>query len=114
MSATSLRGEDRELLPAAHGGRAALDRVLVVDLPVGPALQHLVEGDAALEPRQRGAEAEVQPVPEAQVVADLAVDVEASRRRGTGGRRGSPSPLRSSMTLPSGTVWPWCSTSRVT
>ena len=64
-------------LPAAHGRRAALHRVLVVDLPVGPALQHLVERDAALEARERGTETEVQPVAEAQVVTDLAVDVEA-------------------------------------
>ena len=50
--------------------------VVPVDIPVGPALQHLVERDATLEARQRGTEAEVEPVAEAQVVVDVAVDVE--------------------------------------
>ncbi len=44
---------------------------------VGEALQHLVERDPALEPGQRGAEAEVDAVAEREVVVDLAVDVEA-------------------------------------
>ena len=52
-------------------------RVVPVDLPVGEALQHLVERDPSLEPRERGAEAEVEAVAEAQVMVDRAVDVEA-------------------------------------
>ena len=44
---------------------------------VGKRLQHLVERDAALEPGQRRAEAEVDAVAEREVVVDLAVDVEA-------------------------------------
>ena len=47
-----------------------------VDVPLGEPLQHLFERDAALEPGQRGAEAEVDAVAEREVLADLAVDVE--------------------------------------
>ena len=43
----------------------------------GKRLEHLVERDAALEPGERGAEAEVDAVAEREVLADLAVDVEA-------------------------------------
>ena len=87
--------------------------VVPVDLPVGEALEDLVERDPALEPGQRGTEAEVDAVAEAQVLADLAVDVEAVA---VGNRRSSrlADPFSSSMTLPSGTVWPWCSTSCAT
>ena len=50
-----------------------------VDLPFREAAEDLVERDAAFEARERGAEAEVDPVPEGQVLADLAVDVEPFR-----------------------------------
>ena len=47
--------EHRHRVPPAHrrGGRDA--GVVVVDLPVGEPLQHLVERHPALQPRQRGA-----------------------------------------------------------
>ena len=78
------------MLPPADRGGAGLLGVVPVDLPLGEALEDLVERDPALEAGERGTEAEVEAVPERQVVADLAVDVEASRRRGTRGRRGWP------------------------
>jgi len=49
---------------------------LVVDVPLGPPLQRLLERDAAFEARERGTETEVEAVPEAEVVAGLSVDVE--------------------------------------
>ena len=69
-----------------------------VDVPLGEPLQQLVERDAAFEAGERGAEAEVDAVAEGEVLADLAVDVEAvavgeaavvavgRRRRGTAWR----------------------------
>ena len=68
-----------------------------VDVPLGEPLQHLFERDAALEPRERGAEAEVGAVPEREVLADLAVDVEAVAVGDSAGRRGSPAPTRNSI-----------------
>src|SRR2546430_11779723 len=64
-------------LPAAHGCRAGLLGVVVVDHPsIGKTGQHLVERDARFETRERGAHAEVDAIAERQVVLDLAVDVE--------------------------------------
>ena len=51
--------------------------VVEVDLPLGEPLEHLFERDAALEPGERGAEAEVGAEAEREVLADVAVDVEA-------------------------------------
>ena len=51
--------------------------VVPVDLPLGEATEHLVERDPALEAGQRRAQAEVDAVPERQVVVDVALDVEA-------------------------------------
>ena len=48
----------------------------MVDRPVGEPGERLLERDAALHPRQRGAEAEVDPVPEGDVMVDGPVDVE--------------------------------------
>ena len=70
-------GHDGQLLPAPDGRGVGLLGVVPVDLPVREPAQHLVERDAALEPGQVAPEAEVEPVAEAQVVVDLAVDVEA-------------------------------------
>src|SRR4051794_27601850 len=67
---------DRQALPSTHRGGAGLHRAVPVDLPVGEALQHLVERDAAFESSQRRPETEVDPVAERQVMVDLAVDVE--------------------------------------
>src|SRR5438067_4335517 len=67
----------RQRFPAPHGRCAGHLGVLPVDLPLGEALEHLVEGHSTLEAGERSAEAEVDAVPEAQVVADLATDVEA-------------------------------------
>ena len=73
----SARRRDRQALPAANRRGARLDGVLAIDLPERETLQHLVECDAALEPRERRAEAEVDAVAEGEVMIDLAVDVEA-------------------------------------
>src|SRR6478609_9692907 len=72
----TLRGADRESLPAADRRGARLARVVPVDVPFGEALQDLVERDPPFEAGQRGAEAEVDAVPEREVVIDLAMDVE--------------------------------------
>src|SRR6187431_2178009 len=73
--------DDGELVPAAHGRRVRALGPVVVDRPVGVTLRDLVEGDATLESGERGAEAEVQAVPERQVVVDLAGDVVFLGRR---------------------------------
>jgi len=67
------------VVPAPHrrGGRAT--SLLAVDLPIGEAVQHLVEGDRALETRQRSTEAVVRATPEGDVLADLAMEVESLR-----------------------------------
>ena len=80
----------REALPTPHRGGPGLLGILPVDLPGGEALEHLVEGHPALEPGQRGAEAEVEPVAEGQMVVDRAGDVEAVAVGELAGRRGCP------------------------
>ena len=93
-------------VPAAHGrGRRELHAV-VVDLPLGEAVEHLVERDPALEPGERGAEAEVEAVAEGEVLAVVAVDVEPVGVGRSGARRGWPSRSSSSIALPAGTVVP--------
>ena len=49
---------------------------LEVDVPLGEAVEHLVERDAALESGERRAEAVVNAVAEPEVLADLAMNVE--------------------------------------
>src|SRR5271154_4522787 len=76
---TVSRRHDRERLPAAHSrGRCQLGPV-EVDVPFREAREDLVERDAAFEPGQRGAETEVDAVPEREVLVDVPVDVEAIR-----------------------------------
>ena len=71
------RDHRRHRVPAAHGrGRRPAGRV-EVDLPLGPPVQHLVEGDPSLDAGEGGAEAVVGAVAEGERLADLAVDVEA-------------------------------------
>ena len=48
----------------------------LLDLPGRVPAQHLLEGDAAFHPGERGAEAEVDAVPERDVVVEAAMDVE--------------------------------------
>src|SRR5947209_2054488 len=67
----------RQRLPAPHRGRAGHLGVLPVDIPFREAPEHLVQGDATLEAGKGRAQTEVDAVPEAQVVADLPVDVKA-------------------------------------
>src|SRR5689334_17945403 len=69
-------GDDGQRLPAPHGRRARLHRVLPVDLPVREPREHLVERDAALEAGQRGPQAEVDAEPEREVLRHGPVDVE--------------------------------------
>src|SRR5205814_3345835 len=54
-----------------------------VDLPLRESLQHLRERDSALQPSERGAEAEVDAVPEGEVLGDGSMDVEGVRIRVT-------------------------------
>src|SRR5438132_8066971 len=68
---------NRQRLPAPHRRCAGHRGVLPVDGPLGEASEHLVERHPSFEAGEGGAEAEVDAVPEAQVVTDLAVDVEA-------------------------------------
>src|SRR5205823_887936 len=70
------RREDGERLLAAYGGCAGLPGVGLVDLPLRKPVEHFVQRHPALEAGERGAEAEVEPVAEAQVMTDLPVDVE--------------------------------------
>ena len=76
---------------AAHVGRVHAHRARLVDLVVRDPPQHLLERDARLEPRERGAEAEVRAAPEREVRAGVAVDVEDGPGSGTPARRGWPS-----------------------
>ena len=71
-----------------------------IDLPLGEARDDLVEGHAALEPCERGPEAEVDPVAEGQVVVDDAGDVEAVGVWEV-----------TLVAVPASTFCPWCSTS---
>ena len=73
----ALPDQHRQLLPAAHGAGVRLLGALPVDVPLREAVEHLVERDAALEPGQRGTQAEVDAVAEREVVVDLPLDVEA-------------------------------------
>ena len=61
--------------PAHRRRRRQLDAV-VVDVPLGEAVEELVERDASLEPGERGAEAVVDAPPERQVPGVLAAHVE--------------------------------------
>ena len=58
--------------------------LLLVDLVLREAAGELLEADPPFEPGQRGAEAEVEPVPEAERDVRRAVDVEtaSSHREG--------------------------------
>src|SRR5262245_6183935 len=62
--------------PPPHRGRVGLLGAVPVDLPGREPAQDLFERDPPLQPGQRGAEAEVDAVPEGDVVVDLPVDVE--------------------------------------
>src|SRR5262245_18631639 len=66
-----------EGLPPANGLGGREHDLVVVDLPIREAVQDLVEHDPSFEARQRGAETEVDAVAEGEVLADVAVDVEA-------------------------------------
>ena len=104
---------DGEGRPAADLGGVELG-VVGVDLPLGEALEDLVDGDPRLEPGERCAEAEVDAVAEGEVALDRSVDVEGvAVGRNTRLSR-LAEPRISIMALPAGTVWPWSSTSRVT
>src|SRR5579863_7714590 len=70
-------GEHGKTMPAPDGGGVRLLGVVPVDVPTREALQHLVQSHPALEARQVAAEAEVDPVPEGEVVRHLPVDIEA-------------------------------------
>src|SRR5262245_42611810 len=69
-------GEDGERLPASHRRRGCELSAVAVDVPLGKTLQYLLERDATFEASQGGAEAEVGPVAEGEMLLDLPVDVE--------------------------------------
>ena len=50
--------------------------IVPVDLPLGKPLDDLVEDNPAFEARESGAESEVEPITETEVMVDAAVDVE--------------------------------------
>ena len=85
--------------------------VVPVDLPAREPLEYLLEGDAALEPGERGAEAEVDAVAEGEVLLDVAVDVELVRPSAEARSSRSAEPVSRHMTLPAGTFLPYHSTS---
>src|SRR5262249_28045220 len=70
-------GEHRERLPAPDSRSRRELGVRPVDFPLGEALQNFLERHPPFEARQRRAEAEVGAVAEGEVLADLAVNVEA-------------------------------------
>src|SRR5262249_36548882 len=72
---------DRKTIPSADRARPHALGILVVDLPPREARQDLLERDPTFEPRERRTQAEVQPVPEAEMVIDRPADVQAVRVR---------------------------------
>src|SRR3954469_2012565 len=76
MACLLLLREDREAVPAAHGRGVGLLGVVPVDVPLGEALQHFLQGDAPLQAGEGVAQAEVDAVAEGQVTLVLVVDVE--------------------------------------
>ena len=88
MSRIALSDECRKRLPAPNGRRRGQPGVLEVDVPLGKAGQHLVEGDAPLHAGESGAHAQVDAVAERQMPTVVPVDVEACPRRESDGRPG--------------------------
>ena len=72
----SSANDRRHRVPTPNRRRRRPMRVRQVDIPIGEPVQHLVEGDPALETRQRRTQAKVHAVSERDVRAVLAVDVE--------------------------------------
>src|SRR5262245_34163039 len=71
-----LSQHQRQLCPAPNALSVRFFRILVVDVPIGPALEQLLERHSGLHAGQCCTEAEVQSLPEAQM-ACRPVDVEA-------------------------------------
>src|SRR6478672_6005739 len=63
-------------LPATNGRRRRELHAAVVDVPLGKAIEQLVERDSPFEAGEVGAEAVVQAEPEGEVADVLAMDVE--------------------------------------
>src|SRR5580765_2910922 len=74
---TVSRRHDGECFVAAHCRCLRDLGAIEFHVPLGEPRQHLIQRDAAFEARERRAEAEVDAVPEREVLVDLAVDVEA-------------------------------------
>src|ERR1035441_6254974 len=66
-----------QFLPASYGRCVCLHGAVPVDRPLREAIEHLVDGHPPFEPRQCGAEAEVDAVAEAEVLCGITVDIEA-------------------------------------
>src|SRR3954452_8422144 len=69
---------DRQLRPSANACGVRLFGAVVVDCPVRPSPQHLLEYDPRLHAGQRRAQAEVQPLAEGQM-GPATMNVEAVR-----------------------------------
>ena len=95
------------LLPLATGRNSAL---LEIDLPIREVLEHFIEDNTTLNPRQCGTQAEMRTMPEGQVLPDIAVDVEVIGVRETRSSR-FPEPWMARIAFPPGTTWPCSSTS---
>ena len=104
------RDDQRHALPAADRGGRGEPHAVVVDVPLGEAVEQLVEGDPALEAGEAGAQAEVQAEAEGQVLDVVAVDVEHVGVRVARGSRLADATI-SRTALPAGIVAPWYSTS---
>src|SRR5262245_27183438 len=66
----------RQSLPTAHRRRARHLGLFVIDFPLGPTRQYLLEGNPALKTSETRAETEMDAVAEAQVIDVLAFHVE--------------------------------------
>ena len=84
--------QDGHGLPAAdRGGRGQLHPG-GVQVPLGEPVEELVEGDPSFEAGEAGTEAEVEPVPEREVVGVARGGCRRRRGSRSGGGRGSPTP----------------------
>src|SRR3954452_20150680 len=74
VSGASRKG-DLETFPAPNGRRRCQLQRVVTDVPLGQAVEQLLERDFGLESREVGAEAVVDALPEGEMWAVLAADV---------------------------------------
>ncbi len=105
---------DRQRREAAHVHRVDARDAAGVDLVVRAGAPDLLERDAALEPRQRRAEAEVRAVAERRASRWCRAGCRSGRGRGTRARRDWPSRPAARRDRRRACVWPCSSTSVAT